>query len=174
MTILQRLSGLILTGCIFAVVAPAKDSPVTVTVTTTSRGAAIPIDFSGLGFERGTLNSGNAGASGYLFSPANTQLVTLFQNLSIKNLRVGGGSVDTESVVGGSVGYRGVDNLFGFSRASGANVIYTVRLLDPASKSTPNLMGSDAAAAGYVWSHYKANVPPGSVANTSSAPFWFI
>jgi hypothetical protein len=138
MTILQRLSGLILTGCIFAVVAPAQDFPVTVNVTTTSRGAAIPIDFSGLGFERGTLNSGNAGASGYLFSPANTQLVTLFQNLSIKNLRVGGGSVDTESVVGtGSDGYRGVDNLFGFSRASGANVIYTVRLLDPASNRSP-------------------------------------
>jgi len=166
MTILQRLSVLILAGCLPPVAALAQDSPVTVTITTTSHGAAIPIDFSGLGFERGTLNSGNAGASGYIFSPVNTQLVTLFQNLSIKNLRVGGGSVDTESVVGtGSDGYLGIDNLFGFSQASGANVIYTVRLLNPASKPIPALMADDAAAAGYIWKNYKANVANFAIGN---------
>ncbi|HEX4759026.1 MAG TPA: hypothetical protein VH308_13635 [Terracidiphilus sp.] len=153
------LSGLILAACVLASASFAQTAPVTLTVNTTSRGAAIPLDFSGLSFERGTLNFGNAGASGYIFSPTNTQLVTLFQNLSIKNLRVGGGSVDTESVVGtGNDGYLGVDNLFGFSKASGANVIYTVRLLNPASNPIPNLMADDAAAAGYIWSNYKANL----------------
>ncbi len=141
-------------------------SPVTVTVTTNSHGYAIPIDFSGLSFERGTLSSGNAGASGYIFSPSNSQVVPLFQNLGIKNLRVGGGSVDDESVVGtGSDGYLGVDNLFGFSKASGANVIYTVRLLNPSSKPIPNLMAEDAAAAGYVWSNYKANLVNFAIGN---------
>ncbi len=160
------LSGLILAGCTLAATTFAQTTPITVSVSTSSQGAAIPIDFSGLGFERGTLNSGNAGASGYLFSPSNTQLVTLFQNLSIKNLRVGGGSVDDESVVGtGSDGYLGIDNLFGFSAASGANVIYTVRLLNPSSSPIPNLMADDAAAAGYIWSNYKANVANFAIGN---------
>lgn len=141
-------------------------SPVTVTVNTSAHGYAIPIDFSGLSFERGTLSSGNAGASGYIFSPANSQVVTLFQNLGIKNLRVGGGSVDDESVVGtGSDGYLGIDNLFGFSKASGSNVIYTVRLLNPSSKPIPNLMAADAAAAGYIWSNYQANLANFAIGN---------
>ena len=166
MKTLPSLSGLILAGCTLAIPVSAQTTPITVSVSTTSYGAAIPIDFSGLSFERGTLNSGNAGASGYLFSPSNAQLVTLFQNLSIKNLRVGGGSVDDESVVGtGSDGYLGIDNLFGFSKASGANVIYTLRLLNPSSKPIPNLMAADAAAAGYVWSNYKANLVNFAIGN---------
>ena len=40
----------------------------------------VPGDFAGLSFERGPLNPGNAGVAGYLFSPANDSLVTLFRN----------------------------------------------------------------------------------------------
>ena len=54
----------------------------------------VPDDFAGLSFERGPLNPGNAGVAGYLFSPANHSLVTLFRNLGLRNLRIGGGSVD--------------------------------------------------------------------------------
>ncbi len=166
MKLAQQISALILTGYLLTGVAMAQSTPVTVTVTTTSHGAAIPIDFSGLGFERGTLNSGNAGASGYLFSPVNTQLVTLFQNLGIKNLRIGGGSVDDESPVGtGSDGYAGIDSLFGFSQASGAKVLYSVRLLNPASSPIPNLMADDAAAGGYIWSNYRANLHSFAIGN---------
>ena len=144
----QNISTLIVSCLLLAGVSLAQSTPVTVTVTTTSHGAAIPIDFSGLGFERGTLSSGNAGASGYLFSPSNTQLVTLFQNLGIKNLRIGGGSVDDEIPVGtGSDGYLGIDNLFGFAQAAGVKVLYSMRLLNPSSSPIPNLMADDAAAA---------------------------
>ena len=55
----------------------------------------VPDDFAGLSFERGPLiNPGNAGVSGNLFSPANSSLVTLFRNLGLGNLRIGGGTVD--------------------------------------------------------------------------------
>lgn len=162
----QQLSLLMLAVCASAGAVLAQNSPITVTVTTTSHGPAIPMDFSGLSFERGTLNSGNAGASGYIFSPANTQVVTLFQNLGIKNLRVGAGSVDTEIPVGtGSDGYKGIDNLFGFAQAAGIRVNYGFRLLNPASNPIPNLMADDAAAAGYIWSKYQPYVQSFSIGN---------
>ena len=140
-------------------------SPITVTVDTTSHGFAIPTDFSGIGFERGTLNSGNAGASGYIFSPSNTQVVTLFQNLGIKNLRIGGGSVDDEIPVGtGSDGYLGVDALFGFAPAAGIKVLYSMRLLNP-SGSITNLMQDDANAGAYIWDNYRAYLQRFAIGN---------
>jgi hypothetical protein len=140
-------------------------APITLTVDTTSHGYAIPIDFSGLGFERGMLNSGNAGASGYIFSPSNTQLVTLFQNLSVKNLRIGGGSVDDETPVGtGSDGYLGIDALFGFAPAAGIKVLYSMRLLNP-NGSITNLMQDDAAAGQYIWDNYRTSLHSFAIGN---------
>ncbi len=141
-------------------------APVRVTVDPELHGYAIPADFSGLSFERGTQNSGNAGASGYLFSPSNTQLVTLFQNLGIKNLRIGGGSVDTEIPVGtSSDGYASIDNLFQFAEAAGLKVIYSVRLLNPSANSIPNLVADDVAAAEYIWANYKNNLQSFAIGN---------
>jgi len=68
--------------------------PVTITVDAERPGPAVPDDFAGLSFERGPLNPGNAGVEGHLFSPANLSLVTLFRELGLRNLRIGGGSVD--------------------------------------------------------------------------------
>src|SRR5216684_560911 len=68
--------------------------PITITLHDGPAGPAIPDDFAGLSFERGPLNPGNAGVPGYLFDPANSSLVTLFRNAGLRNLRVGGGSVD--------------------------------------------------------------------------------
>jgi hypothetical protein len=68
--------------------------PITITLRAGPPGPAIPEDFAGLSFERGPLNPGNAGVPGYLFDPANSSLVTLFRNTGLRNLRVGGGSVD--------------------------------------------------------------------------------
>jgi hypothetical protein len=126
-------------------------APVTLTVDTTSHGYAIPPDFSGLSFERGTLNTNNAGASGYLFRPTNTQLVTLFQNIGIKSLRVGGGSVDDEVPAGYNPdGFLGIDSLFDFAQAAGTKVIYTMRLLNT-HNAYPNLKTMDAAVASHIW-----------------------
>ena len=52
--------------------------PVTIRIDAAPAGPVVSHDFAGLGFERGPLNPGNAGVAGYLFSPANDSLVTLF------------------------------------------------------------------------------------------------
>ena len=154
-------------GCsgVVATVATAQ-SQVIVNVETSSKGAAIPTDFSGLGFERGTESSGNAHVSGYLFSPQNKQLVMLFQTLGIKNLRIGGGSVDDESIPGaGSDGFTGVDNLFQFAQVAGVHVIYSLRLLNPASSPIPNLQVTDAAVAQHIAQNFAAELASFAIGN---------
>ena len=73
---------------------PPPAHPVTITVDTAHPGPAVPGDFAGLSFERGALTPGNAGVTGYLFSPENTSLITVFRNLGVRHLRVGAGTVD--------------------------------------------------------------------------------
>src|SRR5215472_19302166 len=108
--------------------APAqRDShPVTITIDDEHPGPVVPGDFAGLSFERGPLNPGNAGVAGYLFSPGNDSLVTLFRNLGLRNLRIGGGSVDNMRPAGtGPDGFTGIDNLFAFAAAAGVKIIYS-------------------------------------------------
>jgi hypothetical protein len=80
-------------------------SPVTLTVNTQNNGIFIPDDFSGISLEMGGLKSENGGTTRNMFddaivSPSNldTQVITLFEELGIKNIRVGGGSVDMNIV----------------------------------------------------------------------------
>ena len=154
MTLMKGIVTTLCIGCVAIGTGLAQSrptAPITLTVDTASHGYAIPADFSGLSFERGTLNTNNAGAAGYLFSPTNTQLVTLFQNLSIKSLRVGGGSVDDEVPVGFNPdGFLGIDSLFDFAQAAGTKVIYTMRLLNT-SNAYPNLKTMDATVASHIW-----------------------
>ncbi|MDG6999811.1 MAG: hypothetical protein JRN15_11925, partial [Nitrososphaerota archaeon] len=67
----------------------------TIRVYRSSRAETIPRDFLGLSFETATLIKNNAGVNGYFFAPADTQLVTIFEDLGMRNLRIGGDSVDT-------------------------------------------------------------------------------
>ncbi|HVC90264.1 MAG TPA: hypothetical protein VND66_06545 [Acidobacteriaceae bacterium] len=158
MTLMKGMFTILCIGCVSTGVGLGQSTPtapVTLTIATTPvaapHGYAIPSDFSGLSFERGTLNTNNAGASGYLFSPTNTQLVTLFQNIGIKSLRVGGGSVDDEVPVGFNPdGFLGIDSLFDFAQAAGTKVIYTMRLLNT-HNAYPNLKTMDAAVASHIW-----------------------
>ena len=145
--------------CMLALAARAQ-VPVTVTVDTTSHGYAIPNDFSGLSFERGTENFNNAKVQGYLFSPSDTQLVTLFQNIGIRSLRVGAGSVDTEPLVTNVAN----DNLFQFAAAAGTKVIYGVRMLNT-HNNFPDLKQQDAAIDGYIWQHYRPLVSNFQIGN---------
>jgi hypothetical protein len=140
--------------------------PVTISIDAERRGPAVPDDFAGLSFERGTLTPGNAGVAGYLFSPANTALVTLFRNVGLRNLRIGGGSVDELIPAGtGSDGFTGVDNLFAFAGAAGVKVIYSLRLLNPVPNPVRGLKSANAQAAGYIWRRYRANVDSFSIGN---------
>jgi hypothetical protein len=146
--------------------AAAAAEPVEVVVDAGARGPVIPSDFTGLSFERGALNSGNADVPGYFFSPTNRELVTLFRNAAIKNLRVGAGTVDQQIPVGtGSDGYKAVDELFRFAAAAGVSVNYNVRLFNPSSAPIPDLVADDADAANYIWRRYRGLVSSFSIGN---------
>lgn len=136
-------------------------SPVTLTIDTQSRGYLIPDDFAGIGFETfAELPDGN-GVSGNLFSPTNAQLITLFTNTGIRNLRLGGGTVDGPHPAIPS--HADIDNVFGFARAAGIKVIYSLPLLD----STP----ADAAAtAKYIWAHHRPYLYCFSIGNEPNEP----
>ena len=129
--------------------------PVRITIGGGRPGAPVPADFAGLSFERGPLNPGNAGVAGYLFSPENDSLVTLFRNLGLRSLRIGGGSVDTMVPAGtGSDGFTGIDRLFAFAAAAGVKVIYSLRMLNPAARPAGDLGAVDALIARHIWERF--------------------
>lgn len=123
--------------------------PVAVNVNTESPGAAIPPDFLGWSFETGNLLTNAAGVSGYMFDSTNTQLITLFTNVGVKNLRIGGTSVDRDN--GNILHYvptnADIDALFRFAAAANVEVVFSVQLENGNA-------ASDAAIAGYTWSNY--------------------
>jgi hypothetical protein len=140
--------------------------PVTITIDPEATGPVIPDDFAGLSFERGPLNPGNAGVAGYLFNPANTSLTTLFRTVGLRNLRIGGGSIDFYVPAGtGSDGFTGIDNLFAFAAAAGTRVIYSLRLLSPADQPVRNLESVNARVAGYIWDRYRQHVASFAIGN---------
>jgi hypothetical protein len=140
--------------------------PVTITIDDGHPGPVVPDDFAGLSFERGPLNPGNAGVAGYLFSPANNSLVALFRNLGLRNLRIGGGSVDDFIPAGtGRDRFTGIDNLFSFAAAAGVRVIYTLRLLSPSARPVRDLKSVNARAAEYIWRRYRENVASFAIGN---------
>ena len=140
--------------------------PVTITVGAGPPGPVIPADFAGLSFERGPLNPGNAGVPGYLFHPGNDCLVTLFRNMGLRNLRIGGGSVDEFIPAGtGRDGFTGIDNLFAFAAEAGTRVIYSFRLLNPSDRSVRHLERVNARAAGYIWRRYREHISSFAMGN---------
>lgn len=128
--------------------AALAQSPVTLTISTQTPGYTIPSDFAGLSFETGSELLNRNGVSGYLFSTTNSAVITLFQNIGLHNLRLGGGSVDgTNAAIPTDTG---IDNLFAFANAVGnLDVIYSVRLLNGNSSA-------DATTAQYIWQHYRS------------------
>lgn len=121
-------------------------SAVTLTVETDSPRYAIPEDFAGISFETAAELPNQSGVSGYLFSPANTQLITLFTNTGIRNLRLGGGTVDDPRVPIPT--RRDLDSVFGFAKAARLKVIYSFRLLNGNPEDA-------AATAKYIWTRYR-------------------
>jgi len=144
-------------------------APVTLTVGTISHEYAIPTDFSGLGFETKSVLPNTYGVSGYFFTPTNTQLITLFRNMGLKNIRVGGGTVDgsggNEHCVSGTPNHQDIDNLFEFARTAGVKVIYSVRLLNLSACADPQLASKDAEIVQYIWGKYRADLDSFSIGN---------
>jgi hypothetical protein len=140
--------------------------PITITIDAGHPGPVVPADFAGLSFECGPLNPGNAGVTGYLFSPGNTSLVTLVRNLGLGSLRIGGGSVDQRIPAGtGRDGCTGIDSLFAFAAAAGVKIIYTFRMLSPAASPVSDLQAINARVAGYIWGHYREALASFAIGN---------
>ncbi len=139
---------------------PAQSS-VTVTITH-SPGYAIPEDFSGLSFESGHQMPNKNGVSGNLFDPTNSQLITLFRNIGLRNLRIGGGTVD--GLGGGAqLTHSDIDNLFAFADAANVKVIFSLRLLN-------GDIAADIATARYVWQNHRPQLEWLAIGNEPDEP----
>jgi hypothetical protein len=122
-----------------------------VTIGLQAPGVAIPADFIGSSFGMKTLLPDKAGA--HFFSATNAPLITLFQNLGIRHLRMGGTTVESPPTVA-IPGNPDIDNLFAFAQAAQVKkVIYSLRLLE--TDAAQHYAETDAAIAKYIWTHYR-------------------
>lgn len=124
--------------------AAGAESPVTLTIDAHSPGYAIPDDFCGLSF--GVIAEMSQHHGHFLFSPTNSELIALFTNSGIRNLRLGGSTV--EGLKAAHPSQIAIDNVFGFAKAANLKVIYSLALLN----GTPS---DDAQTAQYIWDHYR-------------------
>ena len=100
--------------------------PVTVLVNTGNPGDKIPDDALGLSYETFEILPDENGV--YYFRPDNKPLITLFKTLGIRNLRIGGNSVDASNIP--IPEEADVRSFFAFAKEAGVNVIYSIRLED--------------------------------------------
>jgi hypothetical protein len=132
-------------------------------------GYAIPNDFAGLSFETGAVVAGNDGMAPNtnLFSASNTQLVNLFQQMGLRNLRIGGGSVNSYFP-----STTDIQALFGFAPAAGVKVIYSVPL-DSIVNGKTVFCGASTSADGQtvagIWTSYAPYVASFAIGNEEDA-----
>lgn len=119
-------------------------SKVTISIDLKKPGRVIPPDFIGESFETSSIRFDNHGVKGYLFDSTDKQLLTIFKNLGLKSLRIGGGTVDHAKRI---PTFADIDALFRFAKAAGIKVIYSLRLTN--GNATEN-----ASIAKYIWENY--------------------
>ncbi len=122
-----------------------SQSPVSLTINTNAPGRVIPPDFIGESFETSSIRINNSGVKGYLFDSTDKQLLTIFKNLGLKSLRIGGGTVDHAREV---PTFADIDALFRFAKAADIKIIYSLRLTN--GNATEN-----AFIAKYIWKNYR-------------------
>jgi hypothetical protein len=164
MRLIRKITvGLVLMGVLVSGLFARAQSPVTLTIDTRAHFYAIPEDFTGLGFETYAEIPDGSGVSGRLFSPTNMQLIILFTNSGIHNLRFGGGTVD--GLRASLPTHADIDSVFGFARAARLKIIYSFRLLNGEAAAT------DAAAdAKYIWDHYRPCLVGFAIGNETDVP----
>jgi hypothetical protein len=144
-------------------------APIILNIQTASHGYLVPDSFVGLGFETASMLSNHYGVQGHFFTSSNTQLITLFQNIGVKEIRVGGGTVDGSGRGGNCATpaptHDDIDHLFQFAEAAGIKVLYSFRLLNPAECNNPNIASDDASAASYIWEKYRNSLEYFSIGN---------
>ncbi len=134
-------------------------------VNTQSPGLIIPTNFLGLSFETGNLKYGGVGVNGYMFDSSNTELVTLFTNIGVKHVRIGGTSTDTNN--GPVIPFyfptnQDIDALFRFVKAAGVQAIVSLQL----ENANPS---ADAAIGAYTWTNYNQYMTALAIGNEPEA-----
>ena len=104
----------------------SKNEPITVKVDTKIPGKEISSEAVGLSYETGQLLPDEKGV--HYFRPDNTALLNMFKTLGVKNLRIGGNSVDAPNIR--IPGEEDIHSFFKFAKAANVKVIYSVRLQD--------------------------------------------
>lgn len=166
--LLSSLLPTVLLSCA-AFAKPRESVPITVTVATTSKSVAIPPDFVGLGFETAMELPNAYGVRGHFFTQTNKQVIALLQNIGVRNIRLGGGTVN--GILGGVHCAMAIPtdadiaNLFQFARAADVEVIYSLRQLNMHACPTSSLASNDASAALYIWKNYRGNIQSFAIGN---------
>ncbi len=100
------------------------DVPVSVSIDASTLGTKIAPDYAGLSYE--TKREMPDAEGKYYFTAQNAPLIKMFQTLGIKNLRIGGNTVDSPKVA--IPVQADIDQLFQFAHAADTKVIYSFRL----------------------------------------------
>ena len=140
-------------------------SGVSLAVNTLLPGPVIPTNFLGLSFETANLQYNGVGVNGYMFDSSNTELITLFANVGVKHVRIGGTSTDTNN--GPVIPFyfptnQDIDALFRFVRAAGVQAIVSLQL----ENANPS---ADAAIGAYTWTNYNQYMTGLAIGNEPEA-----
>ena len=117
----------------------------------------IPADFIGLSFEISNLRPDKDGRC--MLTGDNSEVIALARAAGIKNLRIGGGSMEHDSYVAPTRAE--IDRLFAFAGAIDARVIYSFPLL----KANRETEAACVATAKYIWERYQSRLDSFSLGN---------
>ena len=148
---------LLLAGAILLAACSTSVPETTVVVDPDVKGSQIAEDFIGVSYESRMLVPTNDGK--YYFTKDNTSLIRLFKSLGIKNVRIGGSSVDNPNDPLPTL--KDIDEFFGFIKAAGVKVIYSVRLRD----GDPSYA---KAVAGHIYDNYRECLSHFAIGNEPS------
>jgi hypothetical protein len=162
-----RLCGIIslplLAVCLSVGTAQGKD-PIALTISATNFDVAVqlPNNFSGLSYGMGQgCIPGVSGVSGQPFDPTNAQLITLFQNTGIHELRIGWGI--GEQTLTNTLTAANVDKAFAFAKATGVKVVWGLQQMN----ATTNF---DIGWASYVFTNYQSSLDYFAIGNEPDEP----
>lgn len=147
-------------SCLLPTVA-FSETAVTVTIEPNPAAKIVPADFLGLSFGMRAMLPNADGE--HFFSPKNKPLVTLFQNIGLSHLRLGGTTVEAPPTT--PIPDRAaIDDLFAFAQSAGIKkVIYSFRLLE--TNADLHYDATNAALAKYIWDKHRDHLDCFAIAN---------